>query len=203
MATIIANAFTLVAVDTERTIASPVLVGLDMPDTVFTTGTLVVVRVSTLPSTTAVVCVSAGKRHEHVNRTVDKRGCACAASAAASVQSAAAAMASAPARGSCPTTDSMAARSRPFTATLTPLRPRARHPAEPNPRSRRCHRDARHGRFPVRRRALPPRHPKVVRRPPPTSRLRRRPGNDRGVGGCRSAHPPTVADPTSRCRPTR
>jgi hypothetical protein len=69
MATIIANAFTLVAVDTERTIASPVLVGLDMPDTVLTTGTLVVVRVSTLPSTTAVVCVSAGKRHEDVNRS--------------------------------------------------------------------------------------------------------------------------------------
>jgi hypothetical protein len=108
-------------------------------------------------------------------RTVGKRGRACAPSAAASVQSAAAAMASAPAPWSCPTTDSMAARSRPFTATLTPLRPRARHPAEPNPRSRRCHRDARHGRFPVRRRALPPRHPKVVRRPPPTSRLRRRP----------------------------
>jgi hypothetical protein len=69
MATIIAYAFTLVAVDTERTAANPVLVGLDMPDTLLTTGTLVVVRVSTLPSTTAVVCVSAGKRHEHVNRS--------------------------------------------------------------------------------------------------------------------------------------
>jgi hypothetical protein len=108
MATSIANAFTLVAVDTERTIASPVLVGLDMPDTVLTTGTLVVVRVSTLPSTTAVVRVSAGKRHEHVNRSeLLINVVAHASSAAASVQSAAAAMASAPAPWSCPTTDSM------------------------------------------------------------------------------------------------